>query len=112
MHAFHDPHTGIRIHHNGDYSGEAIMLVPMARLANDFDPDPGGSQRLAAFDITDEFGTAYEVGTVASFDDKRYVQIILPAMALVRFAATAMHDKITTELEQMDLEKMLGGDSL
>lgn len=111
MHTFRDPATEVTIHHNSDYSGEAIMFVPLARVSNDFDPDPQHNE-MAAFDITDEHGTAYGITAIEGADGRKYAQIVFPAMLLVRFAGVAMHDAITRELEQMDVAKLVGGGSL
>jgi hypothetical protein len=80
MHSFHDQETGITIHYNGDYSGEAKIVIPA--------------------DIVD----GLPLSELVKLDDQGNLWItdLIAVGALQRFAHTATIGRAITALENLE----------
>jgi hypothetical protein len=123
MNTHSDPDNNIHIHHCDDYSGEATIVIPLKERPPAFrGPDASGQHPAGTFDIADPdhdlnvelgiLGDAYgikysEVQRPGDEPSQWYAVITIPAMVLVRFAASAVHDAMTRQLEQTSLEDLL-----
>lgn len=80
MHSFTHKNTGVTIHHNGDFSGEAKVIVPAALI----DGKP--------------------LSELVELDDQGNLWInVIPAIALAAVSHTATIDQIIGMLERMPL---------
>ena len=109
MRTHDDPDNNIHIHHHGDYSGVARIVIPLGDSAPR-DPEMIRlSLRDPNHDLNAEMGMPDDDYTI-EFNQGVYgwyVVITVPAMVLVRFAASAVHDAMTQQLEQTSLEDLL-----
>lgn len=80
MRSWHDKETGINIHYDGDYGGEARIVIP----------DSLNCPVLAKY-IEDEGGA--------------YLEIRLPCKVLVDFGGSAVSAKIVNSIEREDWNK-------
>lgn len=80
MHSFHDAPSGINIHHNGDYSGEAKIVIPASVI------DKRSLSDLVRLDTRGNL----------------WIDDLIPAAVLVRFAHDAVMQRMIAALENLE----------
>ena len=113
MHTFTDPDSDVRIYHNGDYSGTARMLIPLAVEEGwrvpadvDFDVPDADYERSAkkhSWMTPETYGMSFQV-----IQGRPFVEIRLPAKLLARFGGQAVVSGLVSKFEDMGIEGFLG----
>jgi hypothetical protein len=82
----------LRIHHNGDYSGTAIIVFPFDFVSK-YDREPWGAE-------------------LKTEGDRKHWEVRLPAEFLAAFSADVISGRIVGAIESLDLTKEPYGQTL
>jgi hypothetical protein len=101
MYSFRDEESGIVIHHNGDYSGEAMVVIPVGAGDETFQQGLGPE-----FAFADKYGTRYGLDFYET-PQGRFVEVKVPASVLVAFAGEAVRNALIAKLEDVRVDRVL-----
>jgi hypothetical protein len=93
MHSFKSESTPITFHHNGDFSGDAILVIPNGMVTYDGIKVGELPQRLRD-------GITVRPG--------QSVELEIPMQALLELVAEAVRSQRISEIEQATPEQLLG----